>query len=170
MKINVGCGSRVMDGWINCDIVHNKNAPKPPEILCDAKTIPMDSGCADVVMAIHNFEHYYRWECDGVIVEWMRLLKPGGLLILELPDLIKCCQNVIDGAQRGGKHPDQLGRWGLYGDPRTNDRYMCHPWGWGPDELRAFLKGHGFSKTEHLPTQYHPAGRKHRDMRIEAIK
>lgn len=170
MKVHIGCGARVMDGWVNCDIVRNPNAPRDPELLCDARDIPLDDGVADIVMAIHNFEHYYRWECDEVIKEWRRLLKPGGLLILELPDLIKCCQNIIDGYQKAGKHPDQLGRWGLYGDPRLKDKYMCHPWGWAPDELIAFLHGNGFTGGVHKPTQYHRAGRDHRDMRIEARK
>lgn len=170
MKLHIGCGKRIIDGWVNCDIVANPEGPRAPDILCDGKDIPLDDGVADVVMAIHNFEHYYRWECDEVIREWRRILKVGGRLILELPDLIKCCQNVIDGVKKGGKHPDQLGRWGLYGDPRTKDKYMCHPWGWAPSELMAFLEANGFKDARHLPTEFHPAGRKNRDMRIEAVK
>ena len=168
MRINIGCGSRVMDGWTNCDIEHNPNAPRAPEILCDAKNIPLDDECADVVMAIHVFEHFYEWECDSVIGEWRRLLKNGGTIILELPDLIKCCQNIIDSRQ--GKHKDQLGRWGLYGDPREQNKYMCHPWGWAPNELIAFLLERGFKNARHLPTVFHKAGKAHRDMRIEATK
>lgn len=170
MKLNIGCGSRVLDGWVNCDIVQHPDAKRDPDLMCDAKTIPLDDEVADVVMAIHVWEHFYRWESESVIAEWRRLLKPGGLLILELPDLIKCCQNVIDGVKRGGKHPDQLGRWGLYGDPRLEDKYMCHPWGWAPGELMDFLGANGFDKVSHKETQFHPAGRKHRDMRIEARK
>jgi len=46
---------------------------------------------------------------------------------------------------------------------------MCHPWGWSPDELSALLRDHGFKVAERQ-TQFHPAGRDHRDMRLEAIK
>ena len=170
MKIHIGCGKKVLDGWVNCDIVRHPKAPRDPELLCDARSIPLDDGVADVVMAIHNFEHYYRWECDDVITEWKRLLKPGGRLILELPDLIKCCENILKGRKSRNGDPDQLGRWGLYGDPRYKDKYMCHPWGWAPDELMDFLKSHGFIKTQHLQTQFHRSGMAHRDMRIEAVK
>lgn len=170
MRLNIGCGSRVLDGWTNCDIVRNPNAPRDPEILCDAKAVPLPDECADTVMAIHVFEHFYRWEADGVLEEWKRLLKPGGLLILELPNLVKCCENYLSGLKRGGKDPDQLARWGVYGDPRTGDPYMCHPWGYSPAELIGMLKQHGFRNAQEKVTEFHPAGRKHRDMRIEAIK
>lgn len=177
MRLNIGCGHRVKDGYYNIDAIHSPKAPRPPELIYSfqfdkdgglVKQIPLEDGCADEILGVHVFEHFYRWECKAVMVEWHRLLKPGGLLILELPDLIKCCKNIVDG--RKGKHPDQLGRWGLYGDPRTMDRLMCHPWGWGPQELIAFLGENGFKKMRHLPTQFHSNGRDHRDMRIEAIK
>lgn len=170
MRLNIGCGARVLDGWTNCDIQHNPAAPRAPEVLCDAKAIPLPDACADELMAIHVFEHFYRWEVDAVLAEWRRLLRSGGLLILELPDLVKCCENYLSGRMRGGKNPDQLARWGIYGDPRTGDKFMCHPWGWSPEELEALLKARGFVSVRHLPTQFHPAGRKHRDMRLEAIK
>lgn len=169
MRINIGCGKRVLDGWTNCDVVRNPEAPRDPEILCDARAVPLPDGCADTVMAIHVFEHFHRWDAEAVLAEWKRLLKPGGDLILELPDLVKCCRNYLDGRMKGGKDPDQLARWGIYGDPRTRDPYMCHPWGYAPDELIALLRACGFRSAVEKPTQFHPAGRKHRDMRIEAI-
>lgn len=169
LRLNVGCGSRVLPGYFNCDIERNPEAPKAPELLCDAKSIPLPDGCAVELMAIHVWEHFYRWESETVIKEWRRLLKAGGKLVLELPDLIKCCQNIIDGRMKAGKHIDQLGRWGLYGDPRLENKFMCHPWGWAPQELIDFLHANGFRDARHLPTVFHPAGRTHRDMRIEAF-
>ena len=170
MKLNVCCGRRVLDGWTNVDVEASPQAPHPPEILADARHIPLSDECADELMVIHGFEHFYRWECDVVIVEWKRLLKTGGLLVLELPDLIKCCQNVLSGLMLGGKDPDQLGMWGLYGDPREENPYMVHRWDWTPKSLRTFLKQHGFVNIVDAETQWHPAGRRARDMRIEARK
>lgn len=169
LRLNVGCGSRVLPGYFNCDIEHNPDAPKAPDLLCDAKEIPLPDGCAAELMAIHVFEHFPRWESESALAEWRRLLRPGGKLILELPNLVKCCQNYLDGRVRGGKNPDQLARWGIYGDPRTGNRWMNHPWGFSPEELIGLVTAAGFKKARELPTQYHPAGRTHRDMRIEAI-
>jgi len=177
MRIHVGCGARVMDGYFNIDAQHHRNAPRAPDLLYafefDAEgnlvtPIPLEDGVADEILGVHVFEHFHRWTCDAVAKEWGRLLKPGGVLILELPNLIKCCQNIIDG--REGRHPDQLGRWGLYGDPRDKDVYMCHPWGWAPDELMSFLAGHGFKSIKDVPTKFHSCGKLNRDMRIEAVK
>lgn len=159
-----------MDGWTNCDIVRNPAAPRDPEILCDAKAIPLPDGCAAELMAIHVFEHFYRWEVEAVLAEWRRLLQTGGRLILELPNLVKCCENYLSGRMRGGKDPDQLARWGIYGDPRTGDRFMCHPWGWSPEELESLLRANGFTSVKHVQTKFHPAGRNHRDMRLEALR
>jgi ubiquinone/menaquinone biosynthesis C-methylase UbiE len=170
LRLNVGCGSRTLDGWFNCDIERNPDAPRDPDLLCDARAIPLPDGCASVVMAIHIFEHVHKWEAGELLAEWRRLLRPGGQLVLELPDLLKCCQNVVDGLVKGGKHPDQLGMWGIYGDDRTKNPYMAHKYGWTPKTLEAFLKEHGFSKVRHMQTVFHPAGRHHRDMRIEATR
>ena len=168
MRLNIGCGARVIEGFVNCDIVRHPDAPRDPEILCDAKAIPLPDGCADMAQAIHVFEHFYRWEAEGVLREWCRLLKPGGVLILELPNLVKCCENFLSGRKRGGKDPDQLARWGIYGDPRSGDKFMNHPWGYSPDEVIELLHANGFTDAVERPTQFHPAGRAHRDMRIEA--
>ncbi len=168
MKLNLGAGSRRPAGYFNIDIQENPDAPSKLDAIGHVKSLPLPDACADEIMAIHLWEHLYRWECDEVIAEWKRVLKPGGLLVLEMPDLIKFCKNIIDGAMRGGKHPDQLGMWAAYGDPRTGDPHMNHKWGWSPATITAYLTEHGFTAIQEKPTVYHPAGRKHRDMRIEA--
>ena len=164
MNLNIGCGGRRIEGYTGVDAV-----PRPAaDIVAPANKIPLPDASVDRIFACHLWEHFYRWECDGVITEWKRLLKPGGHLALELPNLVKCCENVIRGRMVGGKHPDQLSYWGLYGDPRQEDQFMAHRWGWTPQTLTDFLKEHGFTKIVETPTQWHPAGREHRDMRIEA--
>lgn len=172
MKLNVGCGRHVLKGWTNIDIQPSKDAIHPPEILADLRTIPLPDGCAEELMAIHVFEHFYFWEVASVLAEWRRLLAPKGLLVLELPNLMKCCQNIVKGIglDGGGKNPHALGMWGLYGDPRTEDPYMHHKWGWTPGTLGNLLQAHGFESVTEKETQWHRGGRKHRDMRLEANK
>lgn len=166
MRLNIGCGARRIAGYTGIDAV-----PRPAaDIVAKANAIPLASGCADEIMAVHLWEHFYFWECDEVIAEWRRLLRPNGLLVLELPNLIKCCENLIAGRSLPGKHPHQLGYWGIFGDPTTRDPYMGHRWGWTPETLSAFLAEHGFTAIRETPTQWHPVGRNQRDMRIEARK
>nr|AER23948.1 hypothetical protein var071 [Variovorax sp. HH01] len=166
MKLNIGCGGRRIEGYTGIDAVDRPAA----DIIARADSIPLEDGSVEEIMAIHLWEHFYRWECDAVIAEWSRLLKPGGALVLEMPNLRKCCENILSNRVRGGKEPDQLSYWGLYGDPRQGDQFMAHRWGWMPETLKPFLEAHGFTDVVERPTKFHPAGRDHRDFRMEARK
>jgi Methyltransferase domain len=169
VKLNVCCGGRILDGYTNVDVAPAPGAAKP-DILADARRIPLADGCASEVMCIHGFEHFYRWQVDPLLDEWKRLLCVGGMLILELPDLLKCCENILSGYTDAGKHQDQAGMWGLYGDPRLQNPLMCHRWGWTPKTLRNVLEAHRFIDIQNQETRFHPAGRVRRDMRIVARK
>lgn len=172
VRLNVGCGIRLREGYINIDVQEAKSLSGEivvPDLLSDAKSIPLPDHCAHELVAIHIFEHFYRWEVEGVLAEWRRLLKPRGLLALELPDIVKCARNLLKGIE-GNKHPEQLSMWGLYGDPRHCDHYMTHKWGWTPKTLKALLEANGFEGVRSMSTQFHPIGRDVRDMRIEATR
>ena len=170
LRLNLGCGRHVLDGWFNIDVEASPLSSRAPDMISDARRIDLPDGCASEIMAIHLWEHFYRWECDEVVVEWGRLLRHGGKLVLEMPDLFKFCQNILEERKRGGKHLDQLGMWGLYGDQREKNPLMVHRWGWTYKTLALFLKENGFMDTEEKITQWHPAGRQHRDFRIEATR
>jgi predicted SAM-dependent methyltransferase len=163
LKINAGCGSKMIDGWVNVDAVANKDRTtgKPTDIVADLRSIPLPDGCADTLAAFHVVEHFYRWEVPDVLAEWRRLLQPNGLLILELPNVELSCRNVLDG------QIDQLGMWGLYGDPKHKDPFMCHRWGWTPVTLKDELERCGFTGVKQKPPQTHGV-RTNRDMRLEA--
>lgn len=165
MRLNIGAGNKRIEGYTGVDAVARPAA----DIVANADAIPLPDASVDEIMAIHLFEHFYRWQCDDVLREWHRLLKVGGLLVLEMPDLMKTCRNVVEGA-RSGKHPDQLTMWSLYGDPRDKDQYMTHRWAWHPASLSALLAEHGFTGMQERPTQFHRAGRDFRDFRMEARK
>lgn len=167
IRINVGCGRHVLDGWTNVDVMVSPHAKRSPEILAPAWSIPLPDASVVELMGIHIFEHFYRWECDTVIAEWRRLLRPRAVLVLEMPDLFKFCANILEGKE-GKNHPDQLGMWGLFGDPRDRDPYMAHHWGWTFRTLAPFLEANGFVDCVEEPTQWHSGGHKHRDFRITA--
>lgn len=164
MRLNIGCGNKKIHGYVGVDAVPRSAA----DIVAPADKIPLDDGAADEILAVHVWEHFYRWECDDVIKEWWRLLKPGGRLCMEMPDMMKTCRNVVENVQ--GKHPDQMTYWSLWGDPREKDPQMVHKWGWHPASMRDFLDAAGFINIVDAPTQFHGTGKKMRDMRIEATK
>jgi len=179
MKINYACGKRVLDGYVNIDAVANPGAPRPPEVIhamtFDAagalmRRVPLGDCVAFELMSIHFLEHVHAWEAPAMLAEWRRLLKPGGALVLELPDLLKCASNLLALVGAGGKPVQQMGLWGIYGDDTLRDPYMCHKYGWWPDSLRALLAAGGFERIREEPTQWHGAGRKNRDMRLTAVR
>lgn len=169
-RLNVGCGGRRIPGYIGIDAVARPAA----DYIAPADQLPFDAGSCDEVMAIHLFEHILPWEADKALLEWFRVLKPGGKLVLEMPDLRKCCENVLKilagGVVMAGKHPDQAGMWGLFGDDRLRDPYMLHRWGYTFKTIKPLLERAGFQKITEHPTVFHPIGRHVRDFRVEAIK
>jgi hypothetical protein len=168
LRLNLGCGRHVLDGWFNVDVSANPKAKRAPDLLSDVKQIALPDECANEIMAIHLWEHLYRWECDAAIREWRRLLAVGGKLVLEMPDLFKFCANILEGRQ--GKSPDQIGMWGLYGDPTQCDPYMTHRWGWTFSTLAPFLEANGFANVTEETTQWHRVGRDVRDFRVVATR
>lgn len=67
-----------------------------PDILCsitDMKPVPTDS--VDAVWSSHNLEHLHRHEVPRALAEFLRVLKPGGLLLLTLPDLQQIAELVV---------------------------------------------------------------------------
>lgn len=167
--LNVCCGRRVRPGMVNVDVAAVEGRT-PPDILADARSIPLPDNYADELMCIHGLEHFHPWESGDLLREWRRLLKPGGLLVLEMPDVIKCCQNMLSGYTHSGKDPVRFSYWGLYGDPTTMDPLMMHRWGWHPGTLRQLLKDHEMVDIVEAVPQWHPGGRDHRDFRMESRK
>ena len=47
---------------------------------------------ADLIYASHVLEHFGRWEFRAVLAEWRRVLKPGGVLRLAVPDFAACAK------------------------------------------------------------------------------
>lgn len=153
VRLNLGAGNKRIEGWASVDLAGE------PDIRADVREIPVPDGYADEAMAIHVLEHLYRWDAPAALKEWHRILKPGGLMAIEVPDLIKSCQNVL--ARRG----DRMGVWGLFGDPGYCDPLMVHRWAWTAEELTAELKAAGFRRIKVCTPHFH---KKARDMRIEA--
>jgi predicted SAM-dependent methyltransferase len=88
MKINLGCGSLLLPGYINCDL-YNPAA----EMKCDVKDLPFPDDSVDEIYASHIIEHFDFFEGkDKVLPEWRRVLKVGGILIIETPDLAASCK------------------------------------------------------------------------------
>ena len=54
-----------------------------PDIVADASAIPRPDGCYDFVFSSHTLEHHP--DTFKVLLEWKRVLRPAGVLVLVLP-------------------------------------------------------------------------------------
>jgi predicted SAM-dependent methyltransferase len=93
-RLNWGCGSHVADGWINSDV---KDAPGVDLVADIRKGLPLASEMLDYVVSIHALPEFSYPELQMVLQELRRVLKPGGVLRLALPDL----RRGIDAYLRG---------------------------------------------------------------------
>lgn len=171
MRVNFWCGRQVLDGFFNVDAVRHPKAKRDPELIhamtFDAEgrvvnPLPLEDGCATELHAMHAVEHVRQWEAPYLVGEFKRLLRPGGLLVLELPNIEAAARNLLAGMD------DQMTMFAFYGDGSHRDPYMCHPYGYTPKSIEAMLRNAGFTSIFHKPPQTHGA-RKNRDMRVEAL-
>jgi len=85
-RLNWGCGGHTLPGWINSD---QKAAPDI-DLACDiAQGLPLETGSIDYAVSIHALPEVPLDRIVPVLSELRRVLKPGGILRLGLPDLLK---------------------------------------------------------------------------------
>lgn len=169
VRLHLGCGPEKRAGWINIDA----NAAAGPDIVAAVESLPQfESSSVDVIEACHLFEHLTYTQARAALSEWARVLKPGGELRLELPDLDACVRIL-------GKYKDErgfdLGLIGIFGWPPAIDEEgatQIHKWGWTRTALSAALREAGFQQVEFGPiTQtWRAAAKVGRDMRLRAVR
>lgn len=156
MKLHLGCGRKRWPGFINIDLQNS-------DLDCDIRVLPFDDGSADEIHAIHVCEHFMLTEIVAVLKEWRRVLKPDGILVVELPCWDKVRIHIAN------DEPDNMTRWALYGDPKTHKDGIpaLHKWCYAQNEFVELLKLAGFRKVESTIPEYHVPNR---DMRLIATK
>jgi len=84
LLINIGCGSTWHPDWVNLDV-----RPMDPKVhQWDAgKGLPFEDGQAEVCYASHVLEHFTSDQAKGLLQECRRVLRPGGVIRLAVPDL-----------------------------------------------------------------------------------
>lgn len=85
MQLDIGCGETPLDGYVGID--RRTGGEAFPLKFSDGTEIPSDY--ADVVHCSHVLEHFSHRHIAMVLAEWARVLKPGGILQIAVPDFGK---------------------------------------------------------------------------------
>ena len=102
LKLNIGCGTSGIDGWVNIDnspsillsrfpfgrrIFRTPDWPRDVRRADVRKRIPFPDSSVSCIYSSHTFEHFTYEESLAVARECFRVLRPGGILRIVVPDL-----------------------------------------------------------------------------------
>ncbi len=170
LKLNLGCGDKILPGYTNVDVAPTRRGLRP-DVICDLHDLAaFAENCADEILAVHVVEHFWRWEVVDVLREWLRVLKRGGMMVLECPNLSSACEEFLKDPRRfSGPGPEgQRTMWVFYGDPAWRDPLMVHRWGYTPESLAHVMQEAGLIDIRQAPAQFKL--REPRDMRLVGVK
>ena len=80
IRLNLGCGDKILQEYINVDVA-SERAGKKPNVVSDIRKLTFDDNYADEILSVHVIAHFWRWEVYDILKEWIRVLKPGGKLV-----------------------------------------------------------------------------------------
>ena len=86
IKLHLGCGTKKIPGWINIDSV---KACQPDLVHDISKPLPYKTLSVDEVLAEDLLEHFDKYVRFVVFYEWVRVLKVGGLVTIQVPNFKK---------------------------------------------------------------------------------
>jgi predicted SAM-dependent methyltransferase len=109
--VNLGCGNRFHPDWINIDI-----ASTGPGVLAHdiSQGLPLASNSCDVVYHSHVLEHLRRRDVPKFLAECFRVLSPGGIIRVAVPDLEQICRiylRKLEGALQGDPQSTKDYEW-----------------------------------------------------------
>jgi predicted SAM-dependent methyltransferase len=147
MFMNFGCGSVCPEGWVNVD----KEAHPGVTLKVDIRDgLHYTTGSFDGIVANHSLSDLDHHELVPALRELRRVLKPGGVLRILVPDLLKAFE-----AYRG----DDPAWFPLGDDLPSIDERLCTfiPWFgtvrsvWTPGYAFALLTMAGFPFSQVCP-------------------
>jgi len=157
VRLHIGCGDRLLPGWINIDRV-----ARVPGVVTDidVTTLPYPDASVEEILAEHVFEHFSFSEEGLVWLEVARVLRRGGRLTMEVPDFEWVCERFLAAHDEWrdfyiAGHPDHYAgcgraldqRWGIlqtmfFGN--QNGAGQFHRSAYTEAKLRALARHLGF--------------------------
>jgi predicted SAM-dependent methyltransferase len=123
-----------------------------PDIVCSITDIsPVAADWVDAVWSSHNLEHLQRHEVPLALAEFLRVLKPHGLLLVTLPDLQQVARLVAEDRLEESAYVSQSGPitpldmiFGHTASLARGNQFMAHRTGFTARSLHKLLIEAGF--------------------------
>jgi predicted SAM-dependent methyltransferase len=102
LMLHLGSGIHRLDGWLNVDLVS-----MDPDLVWDLRrSLPFPDGCARACFLEHVLEHFTLEDVLDVLAECHRVLEPGGIVRVGVPDFGSYMRSYAgDGAFIENKRP-----------------------------------------------------------------
>jgi len=133
LRLNIGCGIIYRPGYVNIDLYDDRLA----DLSADALSLPYGPGTVDMIEAEHVLEHLDQITAVYALSEWFRVLRAGGTLCIETPDLFESVGKLRKG---GADSRSSTLRW-LFG---MDSPGMVHKTGFSFAHLKDILGEIGF--------------------------
>ena len=161
--LHVGCGSKAASGlhpaftapgWseLRLDI---DPAVEPDVVASITDMAPVGDQCVDAVFSSHNLEHLEAHEVPRALAEFHRVLRPGGMLLVTLPDLEAVARLVVEGKLEETVYESPAGPvapidmlFGFRPFLALGATPMAHRTGFTLDTLRGHLLAAGFEEQK----------------------
>jgi predicted SAM-dependent methyltransferase len=102
MLLNVGCGQTFHSEWINVDVVPASPAVRRVDL---ARGLPFPDRSIDACYCSHVLEHLRPDDAGRALAELFRVLRPGGVVRIVVPDLRRVAEQYLSAfaaVDRGG--------------------------------------------------------------------
>lgn len=136
IKIHLGCGEKILDGFVNIDIVQ-KNSRVVIDDVSTLSTIKNNS--VDLIYACHVLEHFPKGEILYILKVWNNKMKRGGTIRISVPDF----NSIVLQYEKSRNLNSVIGL--LYGGQRNE--YDYHKVVFNFDTLSNLLEMAGFSNV-----------------------
>ena len=142
LNLNLGCGTDIIDNWINIDINPQDKRVNKYDISRIGDHFKADS--VDNIKLAHVLEHFTYEEGATLIRQCHTILKSGGNIYIEMPNLRKICAYIIDSGI--GNREFYLKQ--LFGNQSTVWEY--HKSGYDYEMLAHLVTSIGFKQIENV--------------------
>jgi predicted SAM-dependent methyltransferase len=98
--LNLGCGSRFHPDWENVDFYPTGEGVRVHDL---SKGVPYPEGSFDAIYHSHVLEHFPRETALFFLRECYRVIKPGGVIRVAVPDLERIARLYLEALEKASK-------------------------------------------------------------------